>query len=236
VIAVGVLFRRTYKHSLPNLLLGLSLLPLLKGMVATGSRSGIATAVIGCLAYVFSVRQAKRKILSVAALAVGLSLSLYFAAANSVLSERWQKAYYNEDFSGRGLIYPTAVQMALERPLFGWGPVNHWYELGRRTGNIFNPRDEHNLILFLLLEVGLVGTVPVLLGIGLIARAAWRARRGTLGFLPLAILCAVAANNMIENGLGLHGKLFWLMMALAAASPNPVPMTRPMTMRRNGQR
>ena len=77
---------------------------------------------------------------------------------------------------------------------------------------------EHNLLLALLLEVGLIGTIPFLVAIWLIVRSAWRARSGNLGYLPIALLAAVGANCMVENGLDLRSKVFWLVLALAATA------------------
>jgi O-antigen ligase len=231
VVVVGLLINRTFQRIRPNLLLLACLLPLAKAMVATGSRSGMATALIGCLIYVATVRQSNRRFLSVAVSVFGLCAVLYLAAGNTVVSQRWQKFYYEEDLSGRSSIYLTAMDMAVERPLFGWGPVNHWYELGRRTGDLWGVRDEHNLVLFLLLEVGLVGKIPVIVGVALIVHSDWRGRRGILGVLPLAVLAALGANNLVENGLGLTGKLFWLVLALAAAAPSHAPRLRPASIR-----
>ena len=48
----------------------------------------------------------------------------------------------------REKIFPEAVGMILERPLIGWGPLNHVWELGPRVGHPF--RDEHNVYLSIL--------------------------------------------------------------------------------------
>jgi O-antigen ligase len=132
--------------------------------------------------------------------------------------ERWEQAYYDHNFSGRSNIYPAAIEMFLEKPVFGWGGQTHLYELGLRLGTW--GKDEHNLLLYLLLEVGLFGAVPFLIGVWLIVRRAWIARTGTFGYLPLALLTAVGANVMVENGLDFRAKVFWLVLALAA-SANP---------------
>jgi len=220
VAAIGLLLKRMFRTVTPNILLALCLLPLLKVIVATGSRSAIATAVIGCLVYVFSFARTRRKFTAIAMLVIGLSASLYLAAHDLVLVEKWEKAYYDHELSGRTEIYPLAIEMFLERPVLGWGE-DHSRELGRRTGHFI--RDEHNLLLFLLLEVGLVGTLPFLVGIWLIVRRAWRARNGNSGYLPMALLVAVGANNMIENGLDHTSKLFWIVLALAlTATPTAV--------------
>ena len=52
-------------------------------------------------------------------------------------------------------------------------------------------RDAHNLLLHLLLEGGIVGTLPFLVGLWLCGQSAWKARSKPLGLLPLALFCAM---------------------------------------------
>ena len=48
--------------------------------------------------------------------------------------ERWRQTYYEGDTTGRDVIYAAAVEMISERPLFGWNPVEAFYELAKRVG------------------------------------------------------------------------------------------------------
>ena len=107
--------------------------------------------------------------------------------------------------------------MISEKPLFGWRPVEFWYELGK-TGLwvIRRIRDAHNLYLHLLLEVGFVGAIPFVIGLWLCVRAAWRGRNGTFGLLPLALVLAVLAGNMSATDIA--RKHLWFVLAIAVAS------------------
>src|SRR5262249_3510321 len=87
---------------------------------------------------------------------------------------------------------------------------------GGRTHKLGGERDAHNLVLHLFLEVGLIGAMPFLIGLGLCARAAWKGRSGRLGVLPLALLLTVFAINLAHTWLS-H-KLMWLVLALALAT------------------
>jgi O-antigen ligase len=82
--------------------------------------------------------------------------------------------------------------------------------------------DAHNLFLSMLMEVGVVGTIPFLVGLWLCFRAAWIARRGDLGLMPLALLVAVLTVNM---GIpALLWKPFWLIMGLTLAAASTAAM------------
>jgi O-antigen ligase len=226
VTGMGLLLNGTFTGLVPISILLLSLLFLLKASVATGSRSGIATAIIGCMVYLYSFPATRKKGFTIGMLMIGVAVSVWLVISSSVLKDRWEKAYYDNNLSGRTVLYPTAVEMFLEKPVFGWGAETHLYELGRRTGELWRRRDEHNLVLYLLAEVGLMGTIPFLAGVWLVVRAAWRARSENMGYVRLAVLVAVGANNMVENGLDFRSKLFWLALALAArASPTIMKRT-----------
>src|SRR5439155_26549292 len=67
-----------------------------------------------------------------------------------------------------------------------------------------------------LSSTGLAGTIPLLAGLGLCCAGAWRARRGSHGILPLALLLVVLAANMSGNWIA--SKLLWLVLAYGLAS------------------
>jgi O-antigen ligase len=123
---------------------------------------------------------------------------------------------YQGNLSGRQKINQAAIEMVYQKPVLGWQPVAFWQELGRRVGLFAGTRDAHNLLLHLLLEVGIVGTAPFLIGLGLCLRCAWKARFGPLGNLPLALFIAVLSANLSHTLL--TRKPFWLVLALCLAA------------------
>src|SRR5262249_31701621 len=125
------------------------------------------------------------------------------------IRERWEYAIREGDTSGRDKIFEMAWGMVEERPLLGWGPVQHLYELGSRVG--MDVRDPHNLCLWLLTEGGLVGTLPFFLGVGLCLQAAWKALNGSEGALPLALLISLLVGGM--SGTDFLRKFFWVVHA-----------------------
>ena len=109
---------------------------------------------------------------------------------------------------------PKALEMFKERPLIGWGPVHHLYELGSRFGVL--KLDTHNLYLWLLTETGLLGAIPFFIGLGICWSAAWKARDGIQGILPTAMIVFLLTINMA--GTWHNRKLFWIVLAYGLAS------------------
>ena len=137
--------------------------------------------------------------------------------SNPVSSSRWQQAYEG-DTANRQNIYPAAVDMITERPIFGWQPVVASYELGKRLTNVARRGSAHNLWLQLLTESGIVGAIPFLVALWLYAWAAWKARIGRLGMLPLALLVTFLATSIAHAGL--TSKLNWLIFDQNSPSQN----------------
>ena len=160
----------------------------------------------------------------------GIGVLLYLIATNPVMMTRWQLAQ-GGNLATRQLAIPAALGMFLERPIFGWHPVEYAYEVGFRTGlrgiaGIKGAVDPHNLPARMLAEVGVVGTIPFFVGLWLCFRAAWTARRGDLGLMPLSLMVAVLAMHM--SGPNVIWKPFWLVMGLtlAAASTEAMKQAR----------
>jgi O-antigen ligase len=194
-------------------------------IIQTGSRGGIVALATGlALLLAGGTGPSRARNLAVVALGIGfLACASYLTEATRV---RFQAALEGGDLAKREQTYPTALQMALERPLLGWGPSNNNWELGVRIGQ---PRehlwkDPHNLILHALTATGLAGTIPLLLGLWLCVKAAWRARASAHGALPLALLGTLLVINL--KGPWLQCKLHWLLLAYALAAGSYVAIGR----------
>ncbi|MGE5302645.1 MAG: O-antigen ligase family protein [Alphaproteobacteria bacterium] len=215
VALIGLHISRALRFGKTTLLLSIPLLILL---VQTGSRAAISGFVIGSSVYLLLIWRSKRKLWSVGLAALGLVALIYIVSADPLTLERIRSSYYQGDVSGRDTIFSAAVKMIQDRPIFGWHPIELWYQLGLRVGTW--ERDAHNLFLHLLLEVGLVGTLPFLIGLGLCVWAAWKASAGNLGLVFLALLLTLLVNNLA--GTGLATKSFWLILALAVGAAGGV--------------
>jgi O-antigen ligase len=122
--------------------------------------------------------------------------------------------------------------MFAERPILGYAPIANKYVLGGRLPEQHHERrDAHNLFLEVMTATGIIGLIPFMVGLWLPWRAAWRARRGPAGVLPLALLVTALTANMSGNWLA--GPLLWVLLAYALASsrspaiaPDPVVARR----------
>ena len=213
VALIGLLLSRSFgrfKNALPILLA----VPLLVLLVKTGSRGSIGAFALGSSVYLFLFLHSKKKFWTILLSILAIVSLIYVTANDPVSSQRFEATYKEGSVAGRDVIFSKAVDMILERPIFGWHPVAHWRELGFRVGEW--ERDAHNLFLHLLLEVGLVGTIPFFIGFLVCLRSAWRASGGTLGLVFLALMITILVTNM--SGTNLATKPFWFILALAVGA------------------
>jgi O-antigen ligase len=223
IILIGTALEIQVRYSWSKALLIALVLPLLALTVRTGSRTGIAAFLIGFAMCLLPNRQSGRRlIIIVLCVFVGVSL-LGLASQHQTVLARFEQST-SGDFAGRQVIIPTSLRMIAERPLFGWQPVAYWEELGRRVGKIWGAKDAHNLVFHLLMEVGLFGAVPFLIGVALCALGAWKARSGKFGNLPFALLMMTLSANLTHTYLG--RKPQWLILALAVAAAAAMPKTK----------
>jgi O-antigen ligase len=215
VIILGLSLNTVSKDIISRILLISLILPLLIALVQTASRGGTLAFMAGCLVYSGPFLNSKRKWL---AIVLGLLLAgfvVYLAVSSPIFVERMQETYRDSSLAGREKLIPAAIQMILERPIFGWHPVEFMYVLSPRAG-FTSFSDSHNLILWVLLEGGLIAGVPFFVGAWLCGRAAWKARSGYFGPLPLALFLTLFTANMSITGI--YNKDLWLTFALSVAA------------------
>jgi len=191
------------------------MLPVLAvALVRTGARAALVGLATGLLVFVLSRGSVRIKIRNgiVVLLALGVLLATTLTSRTSM--ERWKMALEQKSMAGREEIFPEAWKMFTEKPFFGWGPINHYYELGWRMES--ETKDTHNLLLWVLTEVGLIGSFPFIAGMYFCLRSAWRARNGPHGVLPLALTMTLFIVNL--SGTGMTRKVFWIVLAYASAS------------------
>jgi O-antigen ligase len=200
-----------------KILLLVSTVPLLWVIVMTGSRTGAAAFLIGGLVYIVFYGKSRQSGTLIVLATLGITTLVYLISINDIFQERWKQAYYDRDFSRREAAIAVALEMIPQRPLFGWQPGVSFEEIGRRVAvgdEVL--MDTHNLLLNLLIEVGVVGAIPFLVGLWLCVRAALLACKGDLGHMPLAVtIAAIMASMGIPI---LYWKSFWLPVAIALAS------------------
>lgn len=212
---IGLAFARANRPRVPRLLIWAVAAVLGFAIVQTGSRGGLLAFGLGLLTLAVGAGTAMNRIRNTAVVLGMLAMLGWMTMRSPVMVARIE-AGESGNLAGREAIFPTAWQMFLERPWIGWGPAANKYELGARLPWQERPRrDTHNLLLELFTGTGLVGAVPFLVGTALCVAGAWRARRGTEGALPLAIMATALSANMSGNFI--VAEVFWLGLAYAVA-------------------
>jgi len=195
--------------------MALSLLPL-AAMVYTGSRGGIIAFLAGVVIYALPYRGSKRKMTAILGVTIAVVGVVSVVVKDKTILSRFESSYRTGDVTGRDKLIAASREMISEKPLLGWGAVEWTYELGAREGKGYKYRSAHNLVLDLLMEGGLLGAIPCLIGLGLCVQAAWIARVRNLGLLPLAWLITMIIANM--SGVWLGTKSMWLALTVSLAS------------------
>lgn len=239
---MGFAFGHNKTSSRAKYILLASLAAIMVGAIFnTGSRGALLAFGIGFAAFAIRGKtlwaKAKSLILVLAALG-GLVLAvLQTPSMTSRFKQTVDEDNTNMNMAGREKIFPAAWNMFKERPLIGWGPVDNKYELGKRVLIVKDLsihtrslsykgiEDPHNMLLDALTSTGLFGTIPLVIFIILCFLAAWRARQGFQGALPLVMVITVILINMSGNWIA--SKLDWLMMAYALASASFLFVVRP---------
>jgi O-antigen ligase len=194
-------------------------------MIQGGSRGSLIAMAVGLWIFSFYGRSFGIKVRNAAIAILALTFIGWLALQSPVMQHRIEQAQAG-DLAGRQNIFPAAWHMFTDRPVIGWGPDNQ-YVLAvrlRLPPALWASRDTHNLVLEVLTGTGVAGTIPVFLGFWLCFWAAWRARAGPEGILPLAMLVAMLVADMSGNYIVL--KLQWAILAYAAASGSRVKELR----------
>lgn len=194
-------------------------------IVQTGSRGGLLALGAGILVFVLRTGNASAKIRNAFLVLCGLGFFLIVAMQFENTMSRFESAFEDGKLARRELIYPMAWEMFLKKPVFGWGITTAQYELGARLGHVDeDSKNAHNLVLNTLISTGLLGGIPLFAGTLLAVWAAWKARQGSRGILPLAMIATVLVANMSGNWIS--NKLHWLVVAFALASASVLAVKR----------
>lgn len=205
------------RHKMLHLLVWPAYALLGTAVVFTGSRGGLLALGAGLLAFMLTGGSTWTKFRNGLIVLVGIGFFISLSYESDITRNRFDRTLETGQLARREQIYPMAWEMFKEKPLLGWGAVTSSYELGSRLAHPEEiTKNPHNLILAILIDTGLLGAVPFFAGVWLTLVAAWRARQGPRGILPLAMLVTVLVANM--SGLWMFNKLHWLVTAYAVAS------------------
>ncbi len=234
---MGLAFGRVKTSSRAKYVATLMAAIMLVAIFDTGSRGALLAFGIGFVTFAVRGKTLWARVKSVIlVLAVLTGLVVAILQTPSMVS-RFKRSINENNMAGREQIFPAAWDMFMEKPLIGWGPIDNQYEVGRRViiikdihiykgaANYKGARDTHNMFLDVLTSTGLFGAVPLFTYIIICMLAAWRARHGIQGVLPLTLVIMVVLINMSGNWIA--SKLDWLLMAYALASAKPLLAVKP---------
>ncbi len=175
------------KRMAPKPLILCAIASCLLGLFLSGSRTGMASALLGSLLLILSMKSKKATIYFLIGAAV--------VAGVLVVFPEWLRLHdAKSTFGVRTDLWKAAVYCIKQRPLFGYGGWT-FGDVYPRYG--FMMRGEvhtHNLFLELLLSCGIVGTVLLLIYAYANVRDLFRLHKkgGGRGFLPLALaICSM---------------------------------------------
>lgn len=231
VALIGLSLMRRRKNAAHFVVTGLVATLIGLAILETGSRGGLVALIGGVMVFALAAHTWRQRLRNGGIVLTAVTLLSLAVLQLPMMKNRLVDSVAHGNLAGREQLYPALWTMFLEQPVLGWGPVANTYELALRVGQRDRPRRaSHNIVLELLTSSGLAGAIPFLVGVGLAARSAWRARHGEHGVLPLALLVTLLLANM--SGDWLASKLLWFALAYAFASglwraaPRP-PSVRP---------
>ena len=192
------------------------------GLAKTGSRTAILLVVMGIAALLFQAKSFTSRAARYSALIlVGSILAGILLLVPTVMDRFKDIDPHNPGQENpRARMAPVLWEIFLRSPVFGSGPDQYQVELTRRTMP-YLIRDQrtiaaHNLVLLLLVETGIVGFLVFSAGLWTALVAAWKARRHTCGYLPLALLLPFCCAGLVLND-PTSNHAFWFVVAYALA-------------------
>jgi len=196
---------------------------LLSSLAASGSRGMMLAAAmalfLGCLA----PRRLARYLAGGVALAAVLLCAYGLVRSDDSFRTRWNAAIENGELAGRQDIYQAAVDMFMERPMFGWGVAANFAEIASRVRPDLEIYSTHNSPLCVLTEVGVIGGAGYFAALVACGFAAWRARSGPVGLGSVMLFCVLVTSALPNDQLENH--VYWILMGVVLASPGWVSTT-----------
>jgi len=190
------------------------------GLAKTGSRTGMLIALAGVVVLLFQARSFLPRVQRYAVLALIAAVIALILYQMPVVVKRLENVASSSrrPEEARARMFPVLWEIFLRNPIYGSGPDQYQFELTRRAMPYLVAEQRtisaHNLLLLLLVETGVIGLLLFSLGLKDALIAAWRARKKSLGWLPLALIVPlVTAGATVSNPSS--SPIFWFAIAYA---------------------
>jgi O-antigen ligase len=204
----------------------LLLLPLITlvglGLAKTGSRSAGLMVVMGIIVLLFQAESfaSKARRYWTLVLIGAILVAVVWQVPTVIERFRDLDPHNIGQQNPRARMAPVLWEMFLRSPIYGSGPDQYSFELTRRAMPYLIREQRligsHNLVLLLLVETGIIGLLIFSTGLWKALAAAWRARRNSCGFLPLALLLPLVISSMVVCNPSHYG-VFWFAIVYALA-------------------
>jgi O-antigen ligase len=205
-IVIGLFLAKGLLRLRSKMLLGTMSLTLLMGVLLTGSRTALIALFVGIATYLLPVGGIQSVLKNTFFILFCLAALVASVIRDPLSMSRLAQTYYQGDSSGREGLWQAALDMSVEKPFLGWGPVEWENRLGK---------DVHNHYLYLLLEVGIIGTIPYIGGLVLCLRNIWKSRDTDWGKICLAAFSMLMISNLGFNFPSF--KTMWFVIAVCLA-------------------
>lgn len=210
----GLAFGREKRDRKALLLFGFGFAIVAIAIVQTGGRGAVLALAASLLFLALKGKSLATKLwLGLVAL-VAIAVIGVASYQIDAVRKRWELTVDQGSLSGRETIFVVASEMFKEKPLLGWGPGYQTWELGSRLGYL--NKDAHNMYLRLLIEGGVVGAFPFIMGLWFCLHAAWKARHSRQGIVPMIMLLFLLLMSL--SGVPYFRKIFWVVLSFALAS------------------
>ena len=195
-----------------------AMLVLIYAQIATGSRGGILSSLVGfCVLLALFLRARNvSAYLNIVPIVVGAMLLMVMTLETFL--DRILATLSGDDYGWRDLIWAASLELIEERPITGTGPA-FMEVLGSMVG--VARFSTHNTYLQVVLAYGLIGVTAFFALIWSILRQCWKYRRSSLSALFLVLLSTSLVFGM--TGDLMFDRYFWV---LAAMSANVAPLCR----------
>lgn len=128
--------------------------------------------------------------------------------------------------TGRTAIWPVAIAAAIRRFWLGYGYATFWVSPRAGVGTVWRVAGweaihAHNGLLEVWLDLGMLGVLFALAGLGVVAVRALQGLRRTAdlsGLWPISFLVFLVVSNMTESTFLRHNNLYWVLYVAAAAT------------------
>lgn len=193
---------------------------LLGGLLYTGSRTAFAIAVVANVAMLLTaVKKKLPALLTLAGVALCAALVIFLFRENPVIGRFLRFSLTESTFAGRLLYMADALPLLLKYP-FGMGYMGYSFVQQSVQTGLYAVTYVHNDFLQLVLDVGLVYTLPFVLGLG-----HWFFRKEVHPGRKIMV-AALCLHCLMDFDLQYIG-IFLLLLVLTETAPDKKPIKLP---------